>query len=133
MIAQFFDLEDATSEFNGTKVGELAQFLAILRQLRHRDPFVAELVGENGNTLSVGISTTCGSAQFSSTDGAPPYWVALAHGRHDLSTEGMEFLIGGTPTPILKRHCLAIEAVNQIVDHFLTTGDRSPAVSWEEA
>ena len=132
MMAQFFDLQDVSHGLNGTRVEDLGQLMTILNRLAHRRPFGFELIGENGKTLFIGISLKCGCVQFSSSDGDPPYWVAVAPGEHDLETEGMEYLIGRTLTPVLERHCVSIETLMQIIGHFLATGDRYRMVSWEE-
>jgi hypothetical protein len=132
MMAEFRDMQEMSHGLNGTRVYRLAELLMTLDRLRDREPFMFDLAGENGKRLSVGISPTCGCAQFSSSDGDPPYWVAVAPGEHDIETEGMEFLMGGTPTPILERHCVPTEMLMHIIDHFLATGDRPPDVLWEE-
>ena len=68
------------------------------------------LEGENGYSLRVGIGPTAGFVQHSHTDGSLPL-VALApdsYGTND--DDNVEFLMGGTPTPIPRRNCLSTSA-----------------------
>lgn len=46
--------------------------------------------------------------------------------------EEMEFLAGGTLTPVSGRFCIPMELVEEIASHFLRTGERSADVEWEE-
>ena len=131
-MVEFFDAQESSNELNGKKIDDGPQLLALLSKLRHRTPFICELRGENGFKLSLGLGEASGFVQFSASDGRAPYWVAVAPGEQDISTEAGEFLIGGTATPILRRYCMDSERQNGIVVHFLRTGQRSPSVIWEE-
>jgi hypothetical protein len=50
----------------------------------------------------------------------------------DVSKEFFEFLIGDTPSPVPSRFCPPFDTLKDIAAYFQMTGERSPAVSWEE-
>ena len=129
MNITFFDREDATNSLNGMVVQHRERLLQILDGLRNRPPFVCELLGENGFHLYVGIGKL-GHAQYSRSDGEPPYLLAVAPrpGRRD---EHIEFLLWGTPTPISKRYCMPFDSTREIALHFLQTGRAHPGFIWE--
>jgi hypothetical protein len=45
--------------------------------------------------------------------------------------EFVEFLAGGSPTPIEGRFCLPLDRVRKIVQDFLDIGAMSDSVEWE--
>lgn len=130
MMAVFQDMEQAANPMNGMRLASPAAIDAFFCSLAGREPFMFELRGENGFTLTVGLAADCGTVQYSSSEGVPPYVMALG----DEIDEGefVEFLAGGTPTPIPKRFCLPLGLVQRIVQDFLTHGEESSAVEWEE-
>src|SRR5262249_36050375 len=129
MNVTFFDREDKTNSLNGVAIQDRELLLRILSGLRSRPPFVCELLGENGFHLHVGIGKL-GHAQYSRSDGEPPYLLAVGPrpGRRD---EYLEFLLWGTPTPISKRYCMPFNSVREIAEYFLTTGCAHPGFTWE--
>lgn len=130
MNVTFFDGEDNTNSLNGALIQDRERLLQILDGLRNRPPFVCELAGENGFYLHVGIGKL-GHAQYSRMDGKPPYLLAVASqpGRRD---QYIEFLLGGTPTPISKRYCMPFDSIREIAGYFLQAGRAHPNFSWEE-
>jgi hypothetical protein len=130
MNVAFFDREDDANQLNGTIVQRREQLPQILDGLLNRPPFVCELVGENGFHLHVGVGRL-GHAQYSRPDGEPPYLLAVA-ARPGRRHEHIEFLLGGTPTPISKRYCMLFASVREIAAHFLETGRTHPGFVWEE-
>jgi Immunity protein Imm1 len=98
---------------------------------KHLDPYVCEFIHSNGYRLTVGLGSELGCAQFSSTDGQPPYLLALSD--PSLSDEECEeFLLGGTATEISKRHCLDINSLKKIIYSFCQTGEKPTDIVWEE-
>jgi len=131
MNAVFSDLQDRSSPLDGVTIHNRAELLALLDRLRDREPFVCKLVGENGYKLTVGIGPHLGCVQYSPSDGNTPYLMAVAT-QNQSEPEYVDFLLGDTPTPIAQRFCLPLEMVNAISVHFVETGERSPAMAWEE-
>jgi hypothetical protein len=131
MTVTFFDRQDETNPLNGRTLALDNELLEILHSLRNRTPFFAELLGENQRSLLVGVGGPIGSAQYSRTDGQPPYLMAVGV-NPESSREYVEFLTGNTPTPIPSRYVIPFEVVKEIAVHFRQTGERSPALSWEE-
>jgi hypothetical protein len=125
------DQQEPTSNINGAEFSRPEQVHDLFLQLRGRTPFMFELKGENGFKLLVGFSEECGCIQFSRADGAPPYLVAVSEDAPG-TEEVVEFLAGGTPTPIQQRFCLPLSMVEDIVTMFVRDGTRSNMVSWEE-
>jgi hypothetical protein len=125
------DFEDSLSRWNGRQIEQRTDLEELLEESRRRKPFLLELSGSNGFKLIIGIGGSAGCVQYSSTDGAPPYLVAVA--RPELEAAGeMEFLAGGTAAPIPARHCLPFELVKKAVFHFFEQGGRITEVEWEE-
>ncbi|MGJ5135616.1 Imm1 family immunity protein [Bradyrhizobium oligotrophicum] len=131
MIVEFFDRENERSPLNGLRIRETAGLIELFDQLQGRAPFFCEFIGENGYTVLVGIDGNGGCVQYSRTDGRPPYLMAVSAA--PAQSDGfVEFLIGGTSTPVPSRYYLPSDAVRQIATYFQKTGERSPEFSWEE-
>jgi hypothetical protein len=90
------------------------------------------LVGSNGFTLTVGLSADIGCVQHAPSDGGLPYLMATDPNESHASADDVSFSVGGTDTPIARRYCIPFQRVQQIVAHFMETGNRSPTVDWEE-
>jgi hypothetical protein len=133
MNVRFQDLEEHDNPRNGERFADTHELVALLEQLRRsRSPFMCELVGDNGTTLTVGIGGDNGCVQHARGDGTPPYLMALMPPEGQSVLHEMEFLVGGTPTPIEGRYCLPFGKLAEIVAEFAASGKRSDAVNWEE-
>ncbi len=131
MSVIFQDMQDAHNELNGTRIGDASNLHLLLDAFRRRQPFLFELNADGGDTLTIGIGADVGCVQHTGGDGDPPYLMALNEAVAD--DEGfVEFLAGGTPTPIPKKYCLPVSVVEAIAAEFVASGNRSPAVAWEE-
>jgi hypothetical protein len=133
MRSQFFDRQHTDNPLNGVMVDNSAALRTLVHNLQGREPFFAELIGDNRCKLLLGIGPAEGCVQFSTVDGAPPYLMAM---RNDPEQEGVEqncldFLIGDTPTPVPRRYCLPMHKVVEIAANFLMQGERSTDVTWE--
>ena len=93
---------------------------------------MCELIGDNGFTLTVGVSNNLGCVQHAPGNGTPPYLMAVGSTETKLNSGDVEFVVGGTATPIDRRYCFPFERVKQIVTYFVETGKRWPGVVWEE-
>jgi len=131
MIVRFLDQQDESNSLNGLIIADNEQLSLILDSLRTRKPFLAQLFGDNGHNLMVGIGGTIGCVQYSRSDGNSPYLVAVAP-NPTAEEEDIEFLCGNTPTPVSVRYTLPFEKVKEIASYFLETGGRSATVPWEE-
>jgi hypothetical protein len=129
MSAYFYDRQESSNPDQGQLLSAPADFDAILARLGRRDPFFAELESDTGYTLLIGIGSL-GCAQFSKTDGSgvPMMAVAPTASAH---AEFVEFLTGGTATPVPARYCMPFQQVIDLAHHFILTGSRSPRVRWE--
>ncbi len=131
MKTHFFDLLDNANHLNGTSIENLAEFQNVLESVRDRLPFIAELIGDNGFKLTFVLGTTEGCVQFCSVEPEPPYLIAVNSDVRD-SEEEVEFLMGGTLTPVSIRYCLPYDALVEIVAEFIQTGERKHDMLWEE-
>ena len=131
MTVRFFDRQYESNPLNGRILERDSELLETLESLRSRPPFFAELVGQNQYNLLIGLGGPNGSVQYSRTDGVPPYLMAVGPNGGP-SGEYLEFLIGNTPTPVPRRYVLPFDLVKEVAVHFARTGERSPAVLWEE-
>ena len=127
----FTDMQQTDNPMNGACLDEPAEVRSLIRSFAGRLPFVFELRGSSGSMLTVGYATDYGFVQCSPDTGLPPYLVAVADGCAN-DAEAVEFLAGGTPTPIPLRFCMPIDRVEAIICHFLTHGAQSDVVAWEE-
>ena len=131
MIVEFVDCEGGPSLSAGRKISDDNELLQLFSSLQFRTPFFFKLKGENGFSLDIGLGYGLGCVQHSRDSGDPPYMMAVnvAENRSD---EYLEFVMGGTATPVSVRYCLPAPVVRDIAAYFLKTGNRSPAVPWEE-
>jgi hypothetical protein len=128
---EFFDHETHADASKRRSILDETDLLGLFHSLIHRKPFFFELRGENGYSLFIGIGTSVGCLQHSLTNGDLPYMMAVNVQSND-SSKYLEFISGGTATPVSMRYCLPIQLVIDIAVYFLRTGKRSPAVPWEE-
>ncbi len=119
-----FDPMNSAVFSDGGKLGEL------LEARKKQPPFLAKLSGDNGFELMIGIGRTVGCAQYSRSDGNPPYLMAMSP-RPPMNNGGFEFLTADTLTPIPARHILRFVELKEIALHFLVTGERSTEFGWE--
>ena len=129
MRVQYRNLEDDLDPMNRAEIAGRAKLGELLDDRRYKQPFVAELVADNGFKIVFGISADFGCVEYIRVDGDLPYLMAVSP--HPPITSGyFEFLLGGTATPIPAREILTFDEMKQIAMHFLETGERSDAFSW---
>jgi len=131
MNATFQDLQDNHNRMTGMCVRNEQDLDALLRSFEDRQPFFFELAGENGFTLLIGFGSDIGCVQYSTSDGEPPYLMAIG----DESAEDepfANFLTGNTPTPVPRRFCLPISLLRRIIIDFLESGEQSSTVMWQK-
>src|SRR5262249_19762196 len=112
-------------------IADEALLTKLLDESRNKVPFLLDLAGDNGFMLIIGIGGPLGCVLYKSIDGSSSYPMAVAKGMpSDDDQREVEFLAGGTPTPVLLRKCLPFDVVKQVVIHFFRTGEPSPDVEW---
>jgi hypothetical protein len=130
MHARFQDFEDEHNPRNAQMLGDRAAVVALFDELcKRRAPFMCQFTGDNGFNLIVGIGGDYGCAQYSSNDGMPPFLMAVDI-QGSPADRDMEFLVGGTPTPIDRKYRVPIEQVREAVAEFVTTGRKGAGVRW---
>jgi hypothetical protein len=131
MVVTLLDYQDENDPINGLVIADDEQLSRVLDNLRTRKPFFAELSGEHGYKLLIGIGGPVGCAQYSRADGSPPYLMAMVS-NSVVPKDYTGFLAGGTLSPVPARYILPFENVKEIAIYFRQTGARSATVSWEE-
>lgn len=106
------------------------ELIVFLRQLQSEEPLTGELVGENAYKLTFSIDGQLAFAQYSSTDGNPPYLVASAL---NPLAESHDFVISNELTEMDGNDCLSFDELESIVRHFMETGQNSPSTQWHDA
>jgi hypothetical protein len=130
MNVRFVNQQDERDFMNRTLIAESEQLSELLDKRRKNAPFIADLFGDNGFQLTIGIGSGIGFAQYRRENGELPYLVAVPAQRR-VKSRHVEFLINNTPTPIPRRFILTFDEMKQVALHFLETGEPSDVVSWE--
>jgi hypothetical protein len=130
MSVTFHDLEDEKNPLNDKKVRSSGEALAILDKLASiREPFFCTLRNTNDRELLIGVGNP-GCVQHSTSDGKPPYQMAVTD-PIEATGEYVEFLAGGTPSPVPREYCISWQTVREVAAHFVETGAMSAGVNWE--
>jgi hypothetical protein len=132
MKAIYQNLTHEKDPDNGREFEDFSEASRLFKDGPHTiRPFSFSLIAENGFKLTVGLETDFGYLEYAPSDGSPPYLGAVHPLTAPQHLEDMEFLVGGTPTPVDGRLRVPIEMVEAIVQEFLATGERSRGVEWE--
>jgi len=132
MKVRYVNRQDKSDPMNGAVMADADKLANLLEARRNRAPFIADLDGDNGFELMIGLGGDLGCAQFSRTDGEPPYLMAVSAHPPPVEAGYFEFFAAGTPTPIAARYIISFDELAQIARHFLDTGGRNDAVFWQE-
>jgi hypothetical protein len=115
---------------NGTAIAGSVQLVELLDSRRKNAPFFARFFADNGSEIMVGIGSDVGCVQYSRSDGMRPYLMAVS-ADPPIKSGYVEFLAADTPTPCAARYIIRFDEVKKVTLHFLQTGERSDAVSWQ--
>lgn len=132
MNVEFHDREDQDNPRNGESFSSVEELLAFMDELRSKPPFFCELIGSDAHNLMVGISSDVGCVQYSASDGTLPYLMAVNPTPEASNGDYVEFLTGGTFTPVERRYCVPFDTVREIVAEFVRNGRCNTSVQWEE-
>jgi hypothetical protein len=130
MAAVFRDLQDRSNPFEGSRVESCEDFAEIWNRAGNRPPFLCELEGDHGFMLTIGLGNNSGVVQHCATSHDPPYLFAVS--RELVTEEPVDFLMGNQPCEVLALNVISRDTLLSIVEYFLSTGSRLPAVLWEE-
>src|SRR5437763_16957490 len=98
MNYEFFDREQHTGK---VQIRSEADLFRKLHEYRKMEPFILELISETGEKLTIGVGGPLSFVQHTGPAGLPPYVCALTDNAS--SGVGAEFMISGTPTPVLNK------------------------------
>ena len=128
----FQHLDDDHDPRNG-KVLDQTAVIRLLDELRLRQPpTMCQFVGDNGFNLTVGIDNDFGCIQYSRNDGLPPYLMAKDVTRDAADFRDLEFVVGGTLTPIDSQYRVPLNMIKEVLLEFIESGERTEAVAWQE-
>ena len=128
MSVTFHDHEWAESPANGRTFSGAQDAIELLHGLRSRDPFFCSFDGPNG-TLLIGVACEYGCVQYTPAGGEPPYLMASGKPK---GTAVVEFLSGGTPTPISEQYLLRWPELDGVIRSFVEKGILTDTVSWHD-
>ena len=131
MIVNFYDRQHLDNPLNGSSFGSGDSLISFMQTLTNRRPFFCDIIGDNEYKILVGLGEPWSCVQYSRADGDLPYLMAL-HNKDGDDGDDLEFLIGGTATPVPYRFRLSKSELEEIVQYFVETGEYAPNVSWEE-
>lgn len=131
MIIYFRNHQDCADPNNWRAISNADEFSKLLDQMGGGKPVIAHLSGPGDFRIEFGIGGKFGCVQISRMDDKPPYMMAVSH-KPPLKRGYIEFLCGGTPTPVGARNILVFEELKEVLLDFLETGDHSKKVSWRE-
>ena len=130
MIVRYQNYEDKYDAINGRTFDQRGALWELLHRRKNQRPHAAALTGDNGYEITFGISTDRCAVQFARADGSPPYLMAVSP-CPSMKRGYVEFYCGGTPTPFAARYAISFPELEEIALHFLETGEKSEAVSWQ--
>jgi len=129
MKVRYVNTQDKSDPMNGAVIFDANKLTELIDARRNRNPFIADLIADNGFELMIGIGGSVGCAQYSRSDGEPPYLMAASRQR-PVKRGVIEFYTNDTPTPFAARYIIGFDELKEVAVHFLRTGERSDAVSW---
>jgi hypothetical protein len=130
MIVRYKNQQDKSDSMNGAAIASKEALSDVLEARRFNSPFLARLWGDNGFEIMVGIAGDVGCVQYSRSDGKAPFLMACS-ANPPMKSGDVEFLTTNTPTPVPTQQIVSFDELKEVATHFLETGERSDAVSWE--
>jgi hypothetical protein len=126
----YLDMEGGGEPTPHESIKSIDELRTKLSQLAKQEPKLVEFKSAAGDRLQLGIGGPFACVQFLKQDNLPPYLCAKTQtfgtNRH------IEFICGGTPSPIPPELCLSFHEAAQIAEYFYETGNRDPNVEWVE-
>lgn len=112
----------------GKAIRSADELLSVLHACAQGKPRVFELDAPEGAHLQLGLGGAYACAQFVTADD-PPFSFD-AETRSVTASDDVEFLLGGTPTPIAPEFCLSFAEALEVAEYFFETGQRDPTIVW---
>jgi immunity protein Imm1 of predicted polymorphic toxin system len=129
MIVFFQNFQDTADPDNWRAIYSAHELIDLLDKKRCASPFIAHFSAANDFRIEIGIGGDFGCVQISRMDDKPPYLMAVSH-QPPMKRGYIEFLCGGTPTPVGASNILTFDELKSVLLDFLETGERSDKVSW---
>ncbi|SRR5258705_9598138 len=101
-----------------------------LREFQAREPFIAMLVAPNQDELAIGLGGPVSFVQFTQASRMPPY-LCVFNPTAPVGGDPVEFVCGGTPTPIPSYLMIPFEQALEVAVHFFRHGEIPKHVKWK--
>src|SRR5689334_4275066 len=121
----FFDISSHRDP--GQRVTSEDELLSLLRAAVQAEPRVYELDGFQQGQLQLGLGGQYAVVHFIENADIPVSYDVRAQSPSAL--DYVEFLLGGTPTPIPPEYCVSSEEAVQAALFFFRTGERDPSLT----
>jgi hypothetical protein len=131
MKVRYLNYQTESDSMNGAVITDEAKVAELLNGRRNQPPFLAELAGDNGFQIMMGIGRDLCCVQYSPANGKAPYLMAVSF-HPPMKTGYVEFLTANTPTAIASRYIISFDELKVIAFNFLKTGERSGEMLWQE-
>jgi hypothetical protein len=104
------------------------QLRTLLIDLSGGEPGIVNLESTSSGMLQLGVGGPFACALFTTNEDKPHYLCAKSKIIRAVSY--VEFLCGGTPTPISPEFCLSFDEAITIAEYFFKKEDRDPTFEW---
>jgi hypothetical protein len=98
-------------------------------EAEHGRPFIAELVADDGSTLSIGLGRPLTVVNYVPASLDPPYFQSMGRNGSD---DALVFLYGGEWSEYPPRSAVPMEQARRAMRQFFKTQSLPDAVEWEE-
>jgi hypothetical protein len=132
MRVKYLNLEYKNDPDNNREFEDATEVLSLLEtdHPTRKLPYSFELYGDNGWVLDIGIETP--SYGFAQLERLEPWVCLVATNPKTADSNFMEYMVGGTPTPISGQYRISFEDVRKAISHFVSTGEGVSELAWEE-
>jgi hypothetical protein len=117
-----------------TIVSNPEEILSELEILGSVDEQTVNLVSESGDRLSISVSGPEAFVMFTAASDDQPPLSPMSAGRtsSDFADDVVEFIAGGTPTPVPVDRCVSVSIMLKIVRHYLEHGALPDWIDWQD-
>jgi hypothetical protein len=134
MLTLFDRSQPSWKSDRGGTIRSREELTAALTDLSQGDPRIFEVVSRSGAALQFGLGGPYACAQFSEPipDMVEARSAWLARTKLPSTPGEIEFMLGGTPTPVAPEYCLSFQEILTILEHFHETAKRHPEFQWDQ-
>jgi hypothetical protein len=125
-----FDSSDVNWQSDrGLNVTSEDELRSAVDERKKGEPRIFDFLHSVGSTLQLGLGGPYACAQFIPSHRATS-WDARAEPVR--AADDIEFLLGGTPTPVAPEYCLEPGEALRVAQHFFQNGEMAPWIKWHQ-